>query len=99
MQSQESNKTTVCHIDDHPNTDPCPLGNILGWWHITIVSNTNKKYGQLGGDGMLWNVEIIVKHTMVFKELDQAVKDNWRDALSFFELVWVIVLKFYMIKV
>jgi hypothetical protein len=44
------------------------------------VAKMNEKYGELGGNGMLWNMGVVVKDLVVFDELYEAVKDGWGDA-------------------
>jgi hypothetical protein len=41
------------------------------------VANADKKYGELDGDGMLWDVGVVVEDVMVLDKLHEAVKHVW----------------------
>jgi hypothetical protein len=43
------------------------------------VPDANKKDGELNGNGMLWDVGVVVEYVVVFNELYEAVENKWGD--------------------
>ena len=41
------------------------------------MPDTDKKYGKLDGNGMLWDVGVVVKDAVVFDKFHQLVEDKW----------------------
>ena len=79
MKRQEHNKTPGCCIDDGPDAYSSPLSNILRSWSITIVAKMDEEDGELDGNGMLWDMGVVVKDIIIFDELHEAIEDNWGD--------------------
>jgi hypothetical protein len=44
------------------------------------VAKTNEEDGELDGNGMLWDMGVVVKDPVVFDELHEAIKDDRGDA-------------------
>ena len=41
------------------------------------MSDTNEKDGELGRNGMLWDVGVVMENMMVFDKFHEAVKNMW----------------------
>ena len=93
MKGKEHHEAAICCVDHRPNTYPGPLSNILRRQCVTIVPKANEENSELDGDGMLWDVGVVVEDAVVLDDFHEAVENRWRNSEFLSKPVWMIMSK------